>query len=61
MEGNILIDSDTKEYYKDLEGKGIVLTLGQRNWYYLKKRDLGDQIYSEYPSTFDEAFNLTIK
>ena len=47
-------------YLQELEGKiGQKLTKGQRTWWARKQRDLGEDIYAEYPSTPDEAFRQT--
>lgn len=47
-------------YLQDLEAKlGIKLTKGQRTWWARKQRDLGEDIFAEYPSTPDEAFRQT--
>jgi hypothetical protein len=46
-----------REYLDKLEIKiGQLLTTGQREWYIRKWRELGEDVYSEYPSTPDEAF-----
>jgi len=44
-------------YLDDLNKKcNITLTQGQREWYIRKWRELGDDIYAEYPSVPEEAF-----
>jgi hypothetical protein len=36
--------------------RGGAFSRGQRAWYCLKKRELGDDVYAEFPSTPEEAF-----
>lgn len=60
-DGNVLIPQDLQEYFSDLSLKGISLTQGQKNRYTLKQSKLRDEMFQEYPSTFDEAFMLSIK
>lgn len=44
-------------YFEELESViGIKLDIQQKAFYVAKKKDLGDGIYSQYPSTFEEAF-----
>jgi hypothetical protein len=38
---------------------GFKFTRGQREWYIRKWRNLGDGIYSQFPSTPDEAFRVS--
>jgi hypothetical protein len=38
---------------------GRELTPGQRRWWCGKRRELGDDVYSEYPSTPEEAFKVS--
>lgn len=50
------IDDATKDYFKLLQEQyNIQCTPGQQLWYYLKKKEIGDDIYSQYPSTFEES------
>ena len=45
------------DYFESLEKEhGIKTTSAQKKWYFSKYRELGDNIYQEYPSTPDEAF-----
>lgn len=45
------------EYLDRLEETAqIALTPAQRQWWCRKRRELGDEMYSEYPSTPEEAF-----
>lgn len=45
-----------KDYFAGLEKHGIELTEGQKAWYAQKFRTQKAKIKSEYPSTYDEAF-----
>lgn len=55
----VVIPSDVEEYFKKLEDEfGIELSQWQKNWYYLKKKDLKDKMKREYPSVYEEAFEL---
>lgn len=52
------LKESTKEYFAELAGKhGIVCTVEQQLWWQGQKLNLGNQIYLQYPSTVDEAFN----
>lgn len=62
IDANVKIPQETIEYFKDLNDKyWIELTQWQRNRYTLKSFELWDNIYREYPSSFDEAFNQSLK
>lgn len=50
---------ELKEYYQKLESKQIFLGGNQMSWYTKKWETLGDAIYSEYPSTPEEAFQAS--
>jgi hypothetical protein len=43
-------------YFMELDKKGIILTDGQKKWYYRQWSTLGEKIKQEYPSTPQEAF-----
>ena len=59
---NVVIHPHLERYFADLETKyGIKLELGQRAWYALKQRDLGDDIKREHPSHPDEAFEVAVE
>lgn len=48
---------EERKYFTELNKfSGIDLTREQRNWYIAKKREQGDKMWREYPSTPDEAF-----
>lgn len=60
MEGDILIDDETLEYFDRLEQhEGIKLDQEQKNWYSLKRKQQGEFIYREYPATLEEAFMVS--
>ena len=51
---------EEKRYLDDLSIKlGIILHQDQRQWWCDKRRTLGDDVYSEYPSTPEEAFKVS--
>lgn len=47
---------EDREYFLGLEQKGIYLSGMQKSWYLKKKENQGDAMFSEFPSTPDEAF-----
>ena len=48
---------EDREYFESLrEEHGVELTDGQKWWYAGKRREQGDDMWKEYPSTADEAF-----
>jgi len=55
---NILFTIPEIEYFNDLTSKGIKLDKFQMTWYALKRRVLREDMFREYPSTFEEAFLL---
>lgn len=52
-----VITSDMEDYFKDYPH----LTAGQKAWYANKKKTQGDDMTQEYPGTFDEAFEGSMK
>lgn len=55
--GHFAQTAEEKQYLDDLEAKiGRKIDRDQREWYCRKRRELGDDVYAEYPSTPDEAF-----
>ena len=50
------LDTDMVEYFSELEKKGISLDMPQKRWYQSKARVLGHRVFTEYPTTPDEAF-----
>ena len=56
------IPSRLEQYFTKLEKQhGITLTGGQKTWYMLKERTLGEYMKREYPSTSSEAFEQSIE
>lgn len=57
---NFLITADHEAYFKLLKEKfGVNLTEGQKRWWIKKYEINRENMYSEYPSTLDEAFQVT--
>lgn len=62
LEGDVVVTSEMEEYFKSLEQKySIVLTKEQKNWYIKKKEDLGEKMFSEFPSVPEEAFMASVE
>jgi hypothetical protein len=49
-------DTEALEYFAHLEKQGITLTVEQRNFWITQRRELGGDLYQEYPATPEEAF-----
>ncbi len=47
---------EQKQYFSDLQNKGILLSGAQQSWYIKKKETLQDKMYQEFPSLPEEAF-----
>ena len=57
LDGQFTISREDEEYFKMLKDKhNIILNDAQKRWYIKKKKINGDKMFSEYPSTLDEAF-----
>lgn len=57
-----VIPREMNEYMNGVEKQtGVKISKEQRAWYYKKKQTQKDQMYSEYPSTPEEAFLATIE
>lgn len=50
------LGADMIEYFRELQGKGIDLPEDRKRWYQSKARVLGHRIFTEYPTTPEEAF-----
>jgi len=51
------LSNEDREYFAELKGgHGITLTDQQKWWYAAKKREQGDDMWKEFPSTPEEAF-----
>lgn len=58
----VSISAGDKDYFATLEAKhNIFLTPEQKAWYVKKKETLSDGIMSQFPSTLDEAFSITLE
>lgn len=55
-----VIDDEKAAYFETLEKIGIDLTDNQKSWYVSKERTLLDYMKREYPSTPEEAFEITL-
>lgn len=50
-------DTEATKYFRELEAKlGVVVTREQRNFWIAQRRELGADLYQEYPATPEEAF-----
>jgi len=57
-----IFTKEDKDYFKGLEeDSDIKIDKPQKNWYVKKKKELGDDMKREYPSTPDEAFEQSIE
>jgi len=57
-----VITENRTKYFNELEIKiKRKLTPGQRAWYVVMKETMGEKMFQEYPSTFEEAFQTVIK
>jgi len=55
----VVLTRELEEYFDKLETEyWIVLTQWQKNRYYLKQKDLKDNMKREYPSVYNEAFEI---
>lgn len=59
---DFLIADEYKNYFKSLKDRHQVdLTDEQKRWYIKKKQMNGDKMFSEYPSTLEEAFAVSVE
>lgn len=59
---NFPITRDYDEYFNKLKvDNNITLSEGQKRWYIIKHKANKDKMYSQYPSTVEEAFNASIQ
>jgi len=62
MEGDVILSPEIKEYFEKIQAQeGIELTADQKNWYAKKKQTQGEAMKSEFPSTPEEAFFVSIE
>lgn len=50
-----------KDYFDSLRAQGILLSRNQMEWWVKKKRDMGDFMSSEFPSTLEEMLDSVVK
>lgn len=56
----VVITVEDQKYFDELESEhGIALTVSQKSWYVAKKIEQGDDMWKEFPSTPDEAFQAS--
>lgn len=56
------IPREYEDYFDKLFNEyWIELTQWQKNWYYLKRKDLKDTMLREYPSYYDESFMVALE
>lgn len=60
-DNELVLTSDTLEYFNKLKDIWIICDEEQMKWYQVKKDKLKDDIFREYPSTPDEAFKVAIE
>lgn len=59
---DIAINRELTEYFDGLEtALGIKIPHGRRVWWTKKYQDLGEDMYSEFPSTPEEAFKASVQ
>lgn len=59
---DFVIADEYKNYFKNLKDRqDIDLTEDQKRWYIKKKQMNGDKMFSEYPSTLEEAFAVSVE
>lgn len=61
LEAKFPINTEYVKYFESLEAKGIKLTDGQKRWYIAKKKNNDEDMYREYPSTWEEAFLANVE
>ena len=59
---NLVVSQDTKNYFTILkDDEWIVCDVAQMKWWQMKRKDLCDDMFREYPSYPDEAFKVSIE
>ena len=54
------LDQSTRDYFEELnKNHGIEVTLNQKMWWQIKRREIGDDMFSQYPSIFEESIRST--
>jgi hypothetical protein len=54
-----VIPRELAGYFGNLASQGIIISPNQQQWYAAKKANVGDDIFSEFPSTAEEAFSAS--
>lgn len=54
-----IIDSEAEQYFAKLEATGVELSIQQKNFWVVQRRELGGDIFQEYPASPEEAFAAT--
>lgn len=58
----VVAPKEYKDYFEQLENKhGVALSADQKVWYQKKREMMGDKIFQEFPSTFEEAFSTSLE
>ena len=59
---DFILSTEDKAYFQQLKDRhGIDLTDDAKRWYVKKKQMNGDKMFSEYPSTLEEAFAVSVE
>jgi hypothetical protein len=54
------VTTDAQKYFEKLEEEtGRTLTVSQKNFWIVQYRELGEEVYQEYPATAEEAFRAS--
>lgn len=62
ISGDVSIDSAQRDYFAKLEKKlGYKFSPEQKSWYVKKRIEQGEYMKREYPSTADEAFEMSME
>lgn len=56
----VVMTQEDLDYFESLRSRGITIDNEQKWWYALKKSTQGDNMYREYPSTPDEAWESAV-
>ena len=57
----VVFEEKMVKYFATLEAKGITLTPEQMAWYIKKHQEQGEDMKQEYPSTPEEAFEVSVE
>ena len=56
LDVEVVFSTEDIVYFNELKTKGVALTDGQKWWYAAKSKEQGEGMWSQFPSTPDEAF-----